>query len=201
MDEPRADLKAELGRTGLTFFVDTNVIGERSEAVAQLYRCRAEGWIRIQRMDVLDTELMKGSMDAQQQFLEESSRLAEALGPFVVGHSRLGSSVIGGPEDVERLNGVFDLLHPSLNMRDAKENHVRDAMHVAGAARYGASLFVTRDKGILKKRERLQEALGIRVANPDDALVMVRNAIRAIIIARARGAAIGWLPKWVPPDH
>jgi len=92
--EPDKRLKPEVNAARIFAFVDTNFIGDESESVAFLWRCRAEGWIRFQKTDVVDTEhlTMKPELDYKRDL---SSELAESLTPFVLDHSRLDAAVLG----------------------------------------------------------------------------------------------------------
>jgi hypothetical protein len=85
----------------------------------------------------MDTEIAAAPDDKVHSLTEASAEYPEAVGPMVLGHSRLGFAVLGSEEDADRLDDVFAILFPNVNRIAARKNHIRDAMHVATAIRYG----------------------------------------------------------------
>jgi hypothetical protein len=199
VSEPDRRLKPEISVTGLCLYFDTNVIRDQSEAVRLLWRCRQEGWVRIQRTDVMDTELETARSDKRNWLLEESGLLAESLGALVLDNSRVDSAVIGTDRDRADFRDAFSILHPNLAVADACDNDIRDAMHVCGAARYGADFFVTRDKGILRKSGQLLERFAASAGDPETVLVAVGKTISDFLKARAITGRPAWVPVWKPP--
>jgi predicted nucleic acid-binding protein len=164
-------------RTGLAFVVDTNFVDDPSPAAAELRTLHEGGWINLSRSDTLVTELLRARDDAQrEELIAAASEYVEHRGPAVWGHSRWGTSVWATEEDADLIATVFDILHPDLSMPDTRRNHVRDAMHVATAIRYGLNGFVTRDDGILGKQARIKDRFdGFLVCDPPHALVISRR--------------------------
>jgi len=119
--------------TGLTLYIDTHILDAEEDASVRLRRLRQEGWIELQRTDVMDTEIAAAPDDKWPSLTEASAEYPEALGPMVVGHSRVGFAVVGSEEDVDRLDGVFAVLFPNVNRATSRKNHIRDAMHIATA--------------------------------------------------------------------
>ena len=103
----------------------------------------------------------------------------EHLGVWVLGQSRLGvDTVLGSDEDAARWDRVWAVLRPDVNRATARQQHIRDAMHVDTAIRYGANLLVTRDAGLLRRDDALREAFdGFRIYDPERALAFARRML------------------------
>lgn len=195
--EPLTRLKPEVNAASITIFVDTNFIGEPLASIEFLNRCRAEGWVRLQRTDVIGTEHL--TLPAGKEFKRDiAAELAESLTPFVLNHSRLDSSVLASGDDEERILTVFRILHPNADFKNTRKNNVRDAMTVAGSARYGGDYLATADKGILKKSDALFEALGIRCLHPDVMADVVVAAIQRTVRNQPLTRWPMWMPEWRP---
>jgi len=129
----------------------------------------------------MNTERFEGQDDltlAQRE--EEAADLPEAYGPLVLDHSRLDAAVVASDEDTTRLHDVFEILFPAMSWSTARKNAVRDAMHVATAARYGAHAFVTNDVALLRKDQQIAELLGTRVWSPQQALTEAGHRVAAL---------------------
>jgi hypothetical protein len=197
ISEPEGSLKPEICAAGLTVFLDTNVIGDDSEAMVFLWRCRREGWIRIQRTDILETEFLELPPELEALRLQ-AALLAEVLTPFVAGHSRLDVSVVASEVDRARIERAFRILHPRADLETTKKNNVRDAMTVAGVARYGGDFLATRDRGILRHRSSICEELQVVCDEPEAIERSVRRRICDIARNRPRTGWPKWIPAWVP---
>lgn len=197
ISEPPDRLKPEVNAASVTVFIDTNIVGEPLPSIEFLWRCRQEGWVRLQRTDVIGTEhlTLPPELGYKRDIAEE---LAESLTPFVLGHSRLDSSVLGGEDDRQRLMAAFRILHPKANLAATRKNNVRDAMTVAGSARYGADYLMTLDKGVLKKSDALHDALAIRCLHPDAMADVVVEAINRTVRNQPLTGWPRWLPAWRP---
>jgi hypothetical protein len=171
-------------RTGLTFAIDNHIVDGTTPAEIELRRVHTEGWIELVLTDVTRTEWLAANPDKRQQLEDLALGYAEYHGPVVLGHSRLGSTVLGSAEDRERLERVFAALVPGTDFKSARTQDVRDAMNVATAIRYGTNGFITRD-GIGKDRGILHGAYAIRAAfddfsilSPEQALAFVDRMMR-----------------------
>ncbi|MCW2876359.1 MAG: hypothetical protein JWQ95_459 [Sphaerisporangium sp.] len=186
-----------LNRTNLTLYIDTNIIGSTSEAVRTLVRLREEGWISLQRTDTMDTEFIKAPPEKRSELTDESSRYPEAYGPLVLDHSRLGSAVLGDEDDEARLRRVFSILHPGGHWDSARENDVRDAMHVSTAIRYGGYGFVTHDRLMLNKHDQMAEGFAnFRIWRPEKAVEEALGRVRNMRELHRREPERGPLPEW-----
>lgn len=140
-DEPPNSIKPELALTGLSYYVDTNFIGDDSAAAFDLRRARHEGWVRLQRTDTVGTELSEAPTGRRAALEAQAEPLVESLGPWVIGHSRIGHTVISSEGDTERLKRVATILKPGVEGWQALgSNDRRDSMHVATAAAQASSL-------------------------------------------------------------
>ncbi|WP_340375933.1 hypothetical protein U5640_12700 [Streptomyces sp. SS7] len=183
--------------TALLLFIDTHIIDAVDEASVCLRHLRDEGWINLQRTDALDTELADAPPEKWAQLTEASAAYPEALGPMVWGQSRWDSSVWGTEEDHTRLHDVFAILFPNVERATARDNHVRDAMHVSTAIRYGGFGFVTRERRLLNKADRIAERFhGFRMWPPEDALTEAAVRIRGLRELHHREPHRGTLPMW-----
>ena len=197
VSEPDARLKPEIAAAGLTVFLDTNIIGDESEATVLLWRCRQEGWIRLQRTDVMETEHLKLPPNEEHK-RGVASELAEVMTPFVFGHSRLDSSILGDIDDGEHIARAFKILHPRADWDATRRNNIRDAMIVAGCARYAGDFLTTRDTNMLKKGDLLHAAFGIRCATPEAVESEARRAIKTTLQGHSLTGRPKWVPAWTP---
>ena len=106
----------------------------------------------------------------------KSIRFLELHGPFVHDHSRIDHGVLASDEDEKRINRVKEIVGVRITPEgDAK--HFRDAMHIATSIRYGYDGFITEDKRLLKRNDRLLSEFGFRVMNVEGAVAHVKELI------------------------
>lgn len=192
-------VKPELCLTGLTFYADVNFLDDPAPAAELLRRSRDEGWIRLQVTDTVGTELMpdEGSGETRtasgadrSDLQEEALGFAEVYGPLILGHSRLGSSILGDSTDEDRVHAVFKILKPNADWYNTRRNNVRDAMQIATAIRYNGDGFVTRDENMLKKSAEIADRFqGFAVLSLD--LARDRGILLRLIFGLGWGAAGG----------
>jgi hypothetical protein len=197
-EQPPTFARRELCLTNLTYYFDVHILDEQSDSMSTLRRARKEGWIRLQKTDTLDTELSKAAPDQRADLTELSAGYAEAYGPLVFNHSRLGTAVFASDEDEIRLQTVLAITKPGVsNRRAVGPNDMRDAMHVSTAIRYAGSGFITRDKNLLRHSVELSSAFsGFIVCAPEDALLKVESEIRLCRRRREVRGSDWWLPEW-----
>ncbi|MGW5232078.1 hypothetical protein ACWEQU_07230 [Streptomyces nodosus] len=183
--------------TALLLFIDTHIIDATDYATVCLRRLRDEGWINLQRTDAMDTELADAPAEKWARLTEASASYPEALGPIVWGQSRWDSSVFGSEEDHARLDNVFAILFPNADRATARDNHIRDAMHVSTAIRYGGFGFITRERRLLNKAVLIAERFhGFRMWSPEAALAEAAARIRGVRELHRRDPHRGTLPTW-----
>ena len=174
-------------RTELTFVVDNHIVDSEITEAVELRRLDEQGWTDLILTDVTKTEWHDADPDLQAALLDRAVDYGEILGPMVLGHSRWGSSVWGSAADEDRLQRVFSILFPGADMATARKQHIRDAMNVATAIRYGSNCFVTNDGRLLNKRDAIKAAFnGFLVASPEAALAFAQRMIKRYE-ARAAG--------------
>jgi hypothetical protein len=159
---------------GLRWMVDTNFFPfERSSACHDLMQMHRAGLILLARTDVADTELLKAPEDERPKLQAQSSELSEYLGPLVLDHSRLGSSVLGSEEDQMLLETVFSTLFPGRAWASGNSHDQRDAMHVAWAKREAFDGFITDEKQLLRRNDAMRKKYnGFSILSPEDALTI-----------------------------
>ena len=85
--------------------------------------------ILIEKTDTLDTELREGKGYPAGE--KKSSQYVESFGQALVGHSRVGTSLVGDPDDSKRLSRILTLLWGSKPQSAYKKNCLRDSMHLS----------------------------------------------------------------------
>lgn len=128
-----------------SIYIDTNCINARqnNDAINKLEELYDQERILIEKTDTLDTELQDGQGYPQGQ--KKAMNYIESYGPAVVGHSRLGSSIVGSDEDDKRLGKMLEILWGKKVRSSYDNSQIRDAMHISTAARYGGTYFVTNE--------------------------------------------------------
>lgn len=182
MDSMSQSQQRTLNLLGLNLYVDVHFVDDTGSSSLELRRLWDNGWILLARTDVLGTELLGCADPAKRQALEDlSSPYSEAMGPLVLGHSRLDHAVLGSEVDKDRLDSVYSILFPGVPDRSlATPNHLRDAMHVATAIRCGGHAFITSERRLLNKDATISTAFsGFRIWRPADALAEATSRVAA----------------------
>jgi hypothetical protein len=209
-NEPPEIVKPELSLSQLTFYADVNFLTDSSPAAELLRRARREGWVRLQVTDTVGVELpatgggVPAARTASGLTPDELHALAreytESYGPLVLGHSRLGSSVLGSKDDADRIAEVFAILKPKAEWSKTRNNHVRDALHLATAIRYAGDGFITRDQNVRKRADHIAGRFrDFAVLTPEDAYIRVASAAAGCIRTWDALADGRWRPTWIPP--
>lgn len=173
---------------GIRWAVDTNFFPtSRSAARAELWELRRAGYVKLERTDVLGTEILQASLDRRARLEGEVVQLGEYLGPFILGHSRVGSCVLGSAADASLLQEVLAVLYPRMSAATAAERDLRDAMHVAWAIRYGLDGLITEDRKLLRQNAKIRERFGFSILSPEQALVVAKRLKKRVEIRSGRG--------------
>jgi hypothetical protein len=166
-------------RIELTFVIDNHIVDSDIPEAVELRRLDEQGWIDLVLTDVTKTEWRDADPDRHAALLDQAVDYGEVYGPMVLGHSRIGRSVLGSAEDEDRLGRVFGILFPGTDLLTARKQHIRDAMNVATAIRYGVNCFVTNDRRLLNKRDAIKAAFNdFLVTSPEAALAFARRMIK-----------------------
>lgn len=190
------DATPYLNRTAFTLFIGTTIIGSDDQPVLALRRLQEEGWINLERTDTMDTEFLNAPPEVQASLTEESSQYPKAFGQLILDHSRLDSSVLGDDDDEARLHRVFAILYPGVTWGKARKNHVRDAVHVATALRYGGHGFVTYDKRMLNKHDQVAAQFGgFLILSPAQAVEEALGRVASLRELHRREPQRGELPN------
>lgn len=183
--------------TALTLYIDTNVLDASDAASAFLRQLDNTGWIHLQRTDTMDTELAAAPADKLPALLNASAAYPEAAGPIVLDQSGRDNLVWVTPDDEARLVRVDLILHGKITAKDARSNNWRDTMHVATAIKYAAFGFVTHDRRILSKAERIADEFSdFRLVSPTGALALARPRLASLRRLHELEASRGALPGW-----
>lgn len=164
--------------TTYSVYIDTNCINanQKDKAINHLEKLYGEDKILIETTDTLETEFNEGKGYPKGK-LKASNSYIYSYGPAVVGHSRIGFSIVGTDEDDKRLGKVLSIIFGQKNRKDYDRNEIRDCMHISTAIRYGGTHFVTYDKALLDKSEAIKNEFGIKIKKPADALKEILDRI------------------------
>jgi hypothetical protein len=132
----------------------------------------------LAKTDVVDTELdPKKNVMIRDHFLA-SIHFLELHGPVVLGHSRLGHSVLASDEDIQRLNRVKEIIGIRVISERAAKHDLRDAMHIATSIRYSYDGFITGEKRLLRHNAQFHSEFGFRIMNHGDAVAWLNQLIQ-----------------------
>lgn len=157
-------------------FVDNSCINSKQEILPlnkleELHNKK----IFLQKTDTFDTEI-QGRWNST-IVSKKSSMYNEARGPFVLGHSRLGHSVLGNQDDAQRIDRILVILFGEKNRNEYGQNEIRDAMHLATSIRYGGDFFITLDNDFLSKSKEIEYEFGISIRQPAQAYTEIIRKI------------------------
>ena len=166
-----------VGTLGLRFVIDTNLLTDDSAEMEELRELHRAGWIELNRTNAMDIDLSRAIGEKRPRLQTAASEYVEHLGVWVLGQSRVGvDTMLGSEADANRWDRVWAVLRPDVDRATARPQHIRDAMHVDTAIRYGANLLVTRDKALLRRDQVVHDAFdGFRIYDPPRALSFARR--------------------------
>lgn len=164
----------------ISVYIDTNCINARqnSSALNELEKLYEEGLILIEKTDTLDTELARGTGYPQGQ--KKSMNYIESYGPVVLGYSRIGSSILGSDEDDKRFSKILEILWGKKIRSMYTSSEIGDAMHIATAARYGGTYFITNENRLLIKSQEIKNELNIEICRPEDCIERIKKRIKIL---------------------
>lgn len=163
--------------SSISVYIDTNCINARQKDhyINDLEKLFQEEKIIIEKTDTLDTELQEG----YKKGLEKSDNYIESFGDAVWGHSRWDYSQWADDVDERRLTRILEIFWGLKNIPYYSKSEIRDALHIATAAKYGGTYFITKEKALLMRHNVIRFEFSIRILNPRDCLdaVLKRLAI------------------------
>ena len=172
--------------TGLAWHIDNNVL-TREESL-DLFKMAELGWLSLGISSRIEVEHLDAKTEAKKKELA-NCRLpfVTSFAPFYLGHSILGSSVLGSDEDGVRLNRVYTAIWPQADFdedqvqwakRTMGRSRLRDSLLVSDAIRYCASAFVSHAPRILAASERIRNSFdGFGVMSINSATLLARSRI------------------------
>jgi len=87
-----------------------------------------------------------------------------------------GADVLAGPEHAALLEEIQRIVFPGLTADSGRAlNKIADVDHLVGHKLAGRDIFVTDDKGILKRSTELRDGPGILVMNPSECLMYIEE--------------------------
>lgn len=164
--------------SSISVYLDTNCINARQNDphINRLEKLHNQEKILIEKTDTLDTELQ----DGYSKGLKKSENYIESFGGTVLGHSRWNHSQWADENDERRLTKILEILWGTKNRSGYSRPEIRDAMHIATAARYGGTYFVTNEKALLMHSDEIQRKFTIRVVQPKDCLDRVLQRLNIL---------------------
>jgi hypothetical protein len=144
--------------------------------MTRLEQLHSEKRLKLVKTDVLDTELSAAKGTYAGLARRKSHRLAEDIGTWVLGHSRLGRTRLGGDDDpalhdalaMQLFGKAWGQLHP---------RQVRDVMIVATHLKHGRDILVTLDNALLDAAGALRKRFGVTLMTPEDCLDRLNGTI------------------------
>ncbi|MGH2657187.1 MAG: hypothetical protein ACRDIZ_10915 [Actinomycetota bacterium] len=168
-----------LSRTGLRFTIDTHIVDDPSPAVARLRELASNKEIQFSGSDRILVEIRDAGLGKREELESLAWEHDLFLGPFVLGHSELGRSVLPSDEDVADIRLVFSSLFPTREWSGARKQDIRDALHVQTSIRYARSGFITRDAVLLRAKKRVRAMFnGFMILTPEEAVVLTERRIK-----------------------
>ncbi|MEQ1773856.1 MAG: hypothetical protein ABL891_08740 [Burkholderiales bacterium] len=152
--------------------IDTNCINVKGQhpLVNALESLAERGMIKITSTFALAEDLRFDHTKLGEARRLKASRLPQARSGFMVGHSKVGGpDVVGGPNVYAHVDAIANVIAPMKAWQDIESNTQRDILHLAAHRTYDWDIFITEDKGILRRSPELA-LLGIRVMSPQSAL-------------------------------
>ena len=138
-------------------------------------------YLMFEKTDTLDTELLENSHHNARR-LKKSDQYIESFGVAVLGHSRVGHSIIGSDADDKRFSEVLEILFGKKLRSNYAIQEIRDAMHVMTTIRYGGNYLITYDKKLLEKSQQIFSRFNSTlICNPNECLEKVKKRLYILL--------------------
>jgi hypothetical protein len=164
----------------LRLVVDTNCLNAkgRLSAMNELQRYHDAGAIELIVTSTLAAEVDRGSSQATK------ARAYQSIGGqtfSIQGEPRM-QSMPGATIRASQMQLLLSKLFPHALLDHALTRAIRDCLHVDQAQMNAADIFVTNDKRLYFAQEILETvSVPLTVASPEQALILVKNHVRALI--------------------
>jgi len=155
------------------------------------------GLVETVKTDALDTELLDDKTRSATTRRKKAATLPEDVGICVIGHSRLGHTLIAGKDDAELQDELIHVLFQK-SRQQLTAQQLRDAMHLHTHLMHQRDFFVSTDKHILGRKEVLHKKFGINAGTPEECLRFVEEILPKgfdIIIGNPPYVRIQSLPR------
>ena len=106
--------------------------------------------------------------------------LLELFGPLVADHSRVGHSVFGSEEDIERFERVKSIVQVRSGSNRNFQHDARDSIHIATSIRYGYDGFLTSDERLISRDAQFTYEFNFRILKIDAAIAQVNRLIEDV---------------------
>lgn len=137
--------------------------------------------LMFEKTDTLDTELLENPQHNVGR-LKKSDQYIESFGVAVLGHSRLGHTVVGSEEDDKMFSEILGILFGKKQRSSYTRQEIRDAMHVMTTIRYGGNYLITYDKKLLAQSKKLFNRFNATIiCTPSDCLMKVKQRLSLIL--------------------
>lgn len=163
--------------TGYLVVIDTNCINARQNDIVlnELEQLADGDNIALETTDALLNELDR--KESYPQGKDKARKYIFSMGPFVLGQSKSGMSVLGSEEDDDRFGSLLNIFFGHKLRQNYSDREVGDARQIATAIKYGANFFVTRDGVLLKNSDEIKNKFEITIANPEECVIAVKNRL------------------------
>lgn len=165
----------------IAIYKDTNTINANKKitAVNELENLAEEypEQLIIEKTDTLDVELLENEAHNENR-LKKSDDYIESFGVAVLGHSRVGHSIVGSKSDDLIFTEILKIIFGQKLRNEYSKQEIKDAMHIMTTIRYGGTYFITYDKKILNKSDKLFGRFNSTIiCTPEDCLVKVKKRL------------------------
>ena len=167
----------------VTVTIDTNSINlaRREHHLNQLEEWHKTGLIEIKRTATLTEELRRNLGALGEARLRKAEGYEEGgdSRAFVMRRSRhRGGDTLRGPTAVQWVSPISEILFPQAPFHQLAAGHQRDVLHLAIHKLHDWDYFVTKDKGILRRQQQLEDKFDIHALSPEEAVGVIGRALK-----------------------
>lgn len=149
------------------------------EDLSELIRLGLSGEVNIAVTTRLEADLRNDSNHVRRASMVKSAQMFPVIGTLARFDVSVfdGGDMLGGAETGRLESELQTMLFPGGLDRNSPTftNKINDVDHLVGHLINGRDVFVTDDRGILRKKEALRASPGITVLSPHDALALIES--------------------------